>query len=56
LVCPARSFFLDLPPTFRPSLIPFQPPAPQDTKKATPFEAACCDEALSWTKLYGFIR
>jgi len=42
LVCPARSFFLALPPTFRPSLIPFQPPAPQDTKKATPFEAACC--------------
>ena len=42
LVCPARSFFFALPPSSRPSLIPFQPTAPQDTKKATPFEAACC--------------
>ena len=32
----------------RPSLIPFQPTPPQDTKKATPFEAARCDGVLSW--------
>ena len=36
------AFFFALPPSSRPSLIPFQPTAPQDTKKATPFEAACC--------------
>ena len=35
LVCPTRSFLPS-----RPSLIPFQPTPPQDTKKATPFEAA----------------
>ena len=47
LVCPARSFFLALPPSSRLSLIPFQPTAPQDTKKATPFEAACCQGCRS---------